>query len=465
MGAEHSHEEEVVDATAAQSSSSGVDGADANADAAAAFGIGDDEYVNGRGGSGDGTGGGVEGEGEGREGSSLHHDDDATAADVLRRAEEERAKQRELERRHRLKKRRVRRAQPYDARRSSSGREREVGVEGEGEREQINHEQREGVDASHRPVDVNTQAHTHVQMRASIFNRDYTAGDPAAAASSSSAPIGVRPLEVHETTDRSRERSVEGQMGNSDGRGSRDRHASDGGGDDGSVSDGDGSSAGVGLGEDLAEMDASELQSLAFKTQAQVEEAAGKQFEYELPELAARMGSKLKILAAGYDEALMHVSHTLPLPSTYNAYNVAPSLGYDGMDGVGEYGSAYGYDPYDSFSYGSEYRPPDVPFDGADKVLADAASRRRRLRIREELAWQAAAKEKKAKEKAAARRKALESESSERSVNSYSRSRGGYGSTRVSLAPRKRGTYRSHTPIVTFNMRPSAPRKSVMPHM
>jgi len=194
--------------------------------------------------------------------------------------------------------------------------------------------------------------------------------------------------------------------------------------------------------EEPEEIGEEELRAFAFKSAAAESAAAGQDFEYELPEVAERLGSRLKLLTAGFDEAVMHVPHMKPHASTYSAYSLG-SGGY-GQRYYGDYdGGGGGVGPngtrrpslhsiyLEPSLYGSEYRPAPSVMTEEEVKLEKAAAQRRRRKIMRELHWQ--------KQKAAA--KALEREAQRKKEEAdRERSRSGHSASRRSLTGGRRAS-------------------------
>ena len=172
-------------------------------------------------------------------------------------------------------------------------------------------------------------------------------------------------------------------------------------------------------------LDSEALRAFAFKSPQADEDAAANEFEYELPEVAARLGSRLKLLTAGFDEAVWHIPHYTPIASTYSAYSLGLNAwngtyhtgGYVFDDGTGNpVSDTAGVDP----AYGSEYRAEPEPFSEEEIKLARAAGKRRQRKITRELHWQKEKAKAKAREREAKRLKDL----ADREERSQSGSRG-----------------------------------------
>lgn len=203
------------------------------------------------------------------------------------------------------------------------------------------------------------------------------------------------------------------------------------------------------IGEDLEELDPEQLRAIyAFKSPTMA--AAQQQvFEYSITELSQRLGSRLKLLAAGFDESVMHLPHRRPLNTSLHAYRLGPGAFGDedlmpdddtatapgtvrrpsaasiaSPSAAASAASASAVSPLvedESLHFGSEYRAVTEPFTEQQILLAKAASQRRRRDIKRQLWWLEVAKQEKARERAAARAKEAEAMINEASQSSYRR--------------------------------------------
>lgn len=156
-----------------------------------------------------------------------------------------------------------------------------------------------------------------------------------------------------------------------------------------------------GIGVELEELDADELQEFAYKPTQALSATGTDNFEYHLAELHYRLGTSMKILTAGYDEAIMNVPHIRPT-NTYISYNLGPS-----------HGDLYNMAVEETHNYGHEYRPKALPSTPMVELLNEAASERRMRKMDAELESKLKLKQQRAEDREAQR---------ERSVNSRSAS-------------------------------------------